>query len=153
MFRRVLLPTDFSEEATVAVERILSSSESKPRELILLHVIDPKLLEAIVEATRGSHPSEAQAREAAFSTLKSEAEKKLRAVRERMGRYADTVITEVRVGKPSEEIVKAADEHDVDLILIPSRSTVGIESFVFGSVALGVLEMTSKPVLVVKLPE
>lgn len=153
MFQRVLFPTDFSEEAVAAIDRILSSSEIKIRELIVLHVIDSKMLEAIAEATRRSHRSEAQAREAAFSLLKGEAEEKLKSICERMGPYAEVVRAEVRVGRPSKEIVEAAEEHDVDLILIPSKSTVGIQSFVFGSVSLGVLEMSSKPVLVVKLPE
>jgi len=151
MFPRVLFPTDFSEEAVSAVEDILASSLSRPGELILLHVIDSKLLEAVAEATREAYGSEARARDAAFEVLKGDAERRLREVYGRMVKHAQTVLTEVRVGRPAQEIVESAEEHDVNLILIPSRSTVGIKSLVFGSVALGVLELTTRPVLVVKL--
>ncbi len=151
MFPRVLFPTDFSEEAVSAVEDILASSPSRPGELILLHVIDSKLLEAVVEATRDAYGSEARARDAAFATLKADAERKMRKVYERMVKHAQTVLTEVRIGKPAEEIVESAEEHDVNLILMPSRSTVGLKSLVFGSVTLGVLGLTARPVLVVKL--
>jgi nucleotide-binding universal stress UspA family protein len=60
------------------------------------------------------------------------------------------VSTELLVGDPADEIVAAADSHDADLIVIGSRGHGALASALLGSVSLGVLHETRRPVLVVR---
>ena len=60
------------------------------------------------------------------------------------------VSTELLVGDPADEIVASADSHDADLIVIGSRGHGALASAILGSVSLGVLHETRRPVLVVR---
>lgn len=55
----------------------------------------------------------------------------------------------VRTGDPATEICRAADEHDVDLIVVGSHDKSALERLVDPSVAAGVIRDTYRPVLVV----
>jgi universal stress protein A len=57
----------------------------------------------------------------------------------------------VRVGNPAEQIVSAADELEVDLIVIATHGRGGLSRAIFGSVAQGVLRSSHRPVLTLKL--
>ncbi len=56
------------------------------------------------------------------------------------------------LGKPYMEIVKAATEFDVDLIVIASHGRSGISHLLLGSVAEKVVRLAPCPVLTVKPP-
>lgn len=60
------------------------------------------------------------------------------------------VATRLEEGRPSAIIVDAAQEEDVDLIVIGSRGMGGITGWVLGSTSRGVVDACTKPVLVVK---
>lgn len=60
------------------------------------------------------------------------------------------ISTELLVGEPVDEIVAFADSHDVDLIVVGSRGHGAFASALLGSVSLGVLHETRRPVLVVR---
>ena len=60
------------------------------------------------------------------------------------------VIAELVRGNPIHEIVAFAEAHDVDLIVIGSRGRGAVASAVLGSVSLGVLRETQRPVLIVR---
>ncbi|MBV8136230.1 MAG: universal stress protein [Deltaproteobacteria bacterium] len=57
----------------------------------------------------------------------------------------------VRVGKPAEQIVTAADELEVDLIVMATHDRGDVSRAIFGSVAESVLRTSHRPVLTVKL--
>ena len=54
------------------------------------------------------------------------------------------------VGNPAEEIVRIAEEQSVDLIVIGTLGSSGIERFVLGSVADKVIRSSRIPVLTVR---
>jgi nucleotide-binding universal stress UspA family protein len=58
--------------------------------------------------------------------------------------------TELLVGNAVDEIVTFADSHDIDLIVVGSRGHGALASSLLGSVSLGVLRETRRPVLVVR---
>jgi nucleotide-binding universal stress UspA family protein len=60
------------------------------------------------------------------------------------------VIDKLLTGPAVEEIVAFADAHDVDLIVIGSRGHGPVVSAILGSVSLGVLRETRRPVLIVR---
>jgi nucleotide-binding universal stress UspA family protein len=59
----------------------------------------------------------------------------------------------VTVGQAAEEILKAAEELDVDFIAMSSHGRSGLSRWAFGSVTDRVVRGGSKPVLVVKAPK
>jgi nucleotide-binding universal stress UspA family protein len=61
--------------------------------------------------------------------------------------------TKVVIGNAAEEILKAADEIDVDFIAMSSHGRSGISRWAFGSVTDRVVRGGCKPVLVVKSPK
>lgn len=58
----------------------------------------------------------------------------------------------VSVGKAAEEINKAADELDVDLITMSTHGRSGISRWAFGSVTEKILRSGNRPVLMVRAP-
>ena len=60
------------------------------------------------------------------------------------------VETRVEVGNAAEEIIKAADEINVDLIAMSTHGRHGISRWAFGSVTDKVLHGSHKPMLVVR---
>jgi nucleotide-binding universal stress UspA family protein len=61
-----------------------------------------------------------------------------------------SVTTVLLIGEPVDEIVAYADSRDVDLIVIGSRGHGAVASAILGSVSLGVLHETRRPVLVAR---
>jgi nucleotide-binding universal stress UspA family protein len=60
------------------------------------------------------------------------------------------VTTELLRGSAATEIVSYADAKDVDVIVIGSRGHGALTSALLGSVSLGVLRHTARPVLIVR---
>ncbi len=56
----------------------------------------------------------------------------------------------VRVGIPYKEIVKVADEEDVNLIILSAHGKLGFSDEIMGSTTLRVIRKTNKPVLIIK---
>ena len=53
-------------------------------------------------------------------------------------------------GRPSSTIVEAAEEQDVDLIVIGSRGIGGITGWILGGTSRKVVESCTRPILVIK---
>ena len=60
------------------------------------------------------------------------------------------ITTELRRGSTVTEIVAFADEMDADLIVIGSRGHGALTTALLGSISLGVLRHTTRPVLIVR---
>jgi nucleotide-binding universal stress UspA family protein len=67
----------------------------------------------------------------------------------------EKVIVKVRIGigNSAEEIIKAADEIDVDLIAMSTHGRHGLTRWAFGSVTDKVLRAGHKPMLLVRVPK
>jgi universal stress protein A len=59
----------------------------------------------------------------------------------------------IRKGRPADEIIAAAKEKDIDLIILGSRGKSALSSLLVGSVARNVVNHAPCPVLVVKVLE
>ncbi len=53
-------------------------------------------------------------------------------------------------GRPAEQLLDYADEHDIDLISMGTHGRTGIDRFVMGSVAEKVIRRSERPVLTVR---
>ena len=144
-FKKILAPIDFSPASKNAIKYALRFAEEFGAELTLLHVLEPT-----PSTSFGAIPGATPFCEMDFST----AEKNLRSVvaSARKGK-SERPSWKIRVGVPSHEIVEAAREADVDLIVIATHGYTGWKHFCIGSTAERVVRAAPCPVLVVREKE
>lgn len=139
--RRILVATDYSASAIVALNYACSIANKFDAELHILHVIEEPLPSLIPEGVwvdpQDLLPELAQDGELflAERTKKLRLDPKIQVVR--------TVI----VGYPSEEIHIYADDHHIDLIVLGTRGNRGLSRAVMGSVAEKTVRLAKCPVL------
>ena len=74
----------------------------------------------------------------------------LRGVEHRLAREGVTVSSEVRFGRPADEIIAFANAHQIDLIAMSTHGRSGLARWAYGSVADRVLRGANCPVLLVR---
>jgi nucleotide-binding universal stress UspA family protein len=167
-FKKILYATDLSNSARYAFAYALSLANLYRSKLVMLHVLpeDPDLESLVTgyvdpdqwQKIKKQHLQEA--REALIGKRRSGA-----VIREVLGEFyrqsgqdtasdaigADDILVER--GHPVEQIVRAAEEQNIDLIVMGRHGYGALKDSLMGGVARGVLRHSSKPVLLVKLPE
>lgn len=144
---RILVPTDFSKHSGNALTYAAAFAEKFGAELYLLHVVQDLAL-FIPEAVTAAPP------------IAPSLEQLTAAVREALDRTVKdyplqglTVHREVREGNPFYEIVRFAQENNIDLIIMGTHGHTGLVHVLLGSVAEKVVRKAPCPVLTVRHPE
>lgn len=150
--RKILCPTDFSEPAHKGVEVGVELAEKLSARLILTHVVTPPLMPV------GAHPAAGVAvRGQRIPLLLDERQAQARAdMQELLDKRVPGHLksaTHILFGRPAEEIVRLAEEEDVDLIVIATHGQTGWGRIFSGSVAEKVVRLADCPVLTVKRPK
>ncbi|MDT4968261.1 MAG: hypothetical protein QOJ64_2998 [Acidobacteriota bacterium] len=143
----ILLPTDFSDCANYALSYATSLARQFGAKIICVHVVEPVVptvgYTGITEPLPIADISE-QLEDSATRELPKIAE-----CEECSGLDVEEVIAH---GDAAAEIVRAAKEREVDLIVLSSHGRTGLGRILFGSTAEAVVRHASCPVLVVKPP-
>ena len=63
---------------------------------------------------------------------------------------AKQIKTEIEAGEPAEGILKAADRHDADMVVLGARGLSDLQGLIMGSVSHKVLNLTRRPCLIVR---
>lgn len=139
-FRTILVPTDFSAGALVAVEYALALANRTGADVVLLHVMEPTVYSVDFAFT---YPDiEAEVRRGAIESLRQLSEgARVRGVR------AEHVLV---AGTPFVEIGKVAADRKADLIVMGTHGRTGLAHAVLGSTAERVVRFAPCPVLTVK---
>ena len=149
---KILIPLDGSKTGEAALPYVNTLlSELSPRvkvEFILMRVVS--LLTHYVVAGEAATPIFYTEKE--MEQIQQEARDYLNTVGEDISKKFGVKI-KVEVGSAAEEIIKAADEIDVDLIAMSTHGRHGISRWAFGSVTDKILRGGHKPVLVVRAPK
>jgi nucleotide-binding universal stress UspA family protein len=147
--KKILCPTDFSEPSYAALKTADELAAHFSAQLLLLHVIPP---------VPGQHPfpdppvANTTDEPLYQQQLALEAETLLEdLVRERVCKEVRAA-TLVLTGEPSDEILRAAREQGVDLIVIATHGRSGWRHLVFGSVAEKVVRLAPCPALTLAAP-
>ncbi len=135
--KKVLVPWDFSEASTEALEAALSFV-MHPRDVTALHAVVP--FGAI--STMGEQKNR-EAQQALAETLA-----KVRKSVDATG-HPD-VAAAVRYGDAPEAIAEYVAEHGFELIVMPSRRRKGLKRLLLGSVAEQVVRNVPIPVLMLR---
>jgi nucleotide-binding universal stress UspA family protein len=145
---RILLATDGSSSAGAALDFLLGFPFPAGSEAIVLSVIDNR-----------SFPGDDEFGDAFGIALqetpevqKGETERLLAAAGQRLREAGWAESTQIRNGNPAEEIIQAAEEQGVDLVVLGSHGTTGIGRFLLGSVSDRVLSHAPCSVLIVRAP-
>jgi nucleotide-binding universal stress UspA family protein len=137
--KRVLVPTDFSDEASGAVDEALHLVDL-PDDLTILHVAPTAVVSEAELYSNWTMMSD----ESRADHLRHELHKKF------PDKRFERVHFEVRFGSPATEIAKYAENEEIDLIVLPSQGRTGLARLMIGSVAERVIRMAHCPVLVLR---
>ncbi|ADB63063.1 UspA domain protein (plasmid) [Haloterrigena turkmenica DSM 5511] len=140
-FDRILVPTDGSEHARVAVERGVEIAAETEAALHLL---------SVVNVTRYGTESET---DALVDRLEENAKRDLEAAAERAAADGVDVRTAVTVGTVYREISAYAETEDIDLLIMGTHGRSNPERELLGSVTERVLRIAPAPVLTVRARE
>src|SRR5262245_3255846 len=138
-FRSILCPVDFSANSRAALRYAAMLARLSDAHMIVLYVDDPLL--AAVMAARTTAPTMIAAAEGELQQFVTSA------LRGATPAPAYTVMT--RAGAPSREIVKVAQRHGCDLIVIGYRGAGRTARLLFGSTTEGVMRTTAVPVVAI----
>jgi nucleotide-binding universal stress UspA family protein len=145
-FNTLLVPVDFSDNSKSAFAQAIGLVSGDNPVLIVLHVIDPSLLDFAEAHDMGSRQQLSQ-------RMHERADQLLKDYTAACpdGIEVDVLISE---GLPFLEILQKADDFAVDAIVMSKIGRRGkVEELLFGSTAEKVLRGSTKPVLVLPAAE
>jgi universal stress protein A len=146
--KKILVPVDFSEQSRKAMEYALSFARQFNAEVLLLHVLEfaPAMPVPVSPASPMPMIHDAMTQTA----WREGAAKQLADWRDEIGKPL-AVKASVRDGVSAHaEIVKAATEGNIDLIILGTQGRTGLAHLLIGSTAERVVRHAPCPVLVVR---
>lgn len=143
-FNNLLVPVDFSAISRTLVTRAVAMATGENPVLILLHVIDPALVDFAAAHSFGAHEEIAERmRERALRELDQ-----FRSIAT-SGMEIEVIVSE---GPPFLQIIQKAQEFLADAIVMGRLGGQGrMEKLLFGSTAEKVMRASTRPVLVLPL--
>jgi nucleotide-binding universal stress UspA family protein len=141
---RVLLATDFSDCSRAAQAYACELVEQFGGELHVLHVLPDPILMMPEPGTPASLPQNY------LLDLKEGAEKALQGLIPADWRAQHPVRRATRLGNPGNEIVRYAEEHQIDLIVVGTHGRGPVAHLLLGSVAERVVRQAKCPVLTIR---
>jgi universal stress protein A len=143
---KILVPVDFSDFSTKALDYALAFAEQFQARIILAHIVEPAV-----------YPENYMLVPPALDDMNRDLLKAGRARLQDLGQnqIADRVVAEtvVRLGRPHLEICEIARTMDVDLIIIATHGYTGLKHVLLGSTAERVVRHAPCPVLTVREAE
>ena len=140
LFRHILVPHDFSPQATFALRTAVELAKRQGGKLTVLHVIVPFYVPADVSlGTMGPGDLVPEQR----SHLE-------RLVAKTVGKNGPRVAVRVEIGDASQRIIDAGGRADSIVMATSGRS--GLAHFLIGSVAEKVVRHATVPVLTLRVP-
>lgn len=138
MFKNIVLPVDGSEYSNRAIAYAKSLAESYDANLWLVHVF--------------SHTSDLlgyQDYEKLYAKRKSAGQALIDHAQKILGSTTFKVHKELLEGSEAEAILKIAESHQADLIVMGTRGFGAVKGLLVGSVSRKVIHLSACPVLVV----
>ena len=140
--KKILWPTDFSENAARALPLVTSLAEKYQAEIHILYVLHDY---PAFGASYGDYNPEDYKKMKEWE--KQFADSRLDEICKKFLNACPLYIRHIAVGEPAKEILKLINEEEIDIIILASR---GSEShFDFGSVADRVIKCTDKPTVII----
>lgn len=143
-YKHILLATDFSDYSTEIANKAKELAEANHAQLSIVHVVDNI---PITDATYGPIiPYDGDL----TAQIMDAGKERLAKIASRLG--APEKKQYLEIGSPKYEIVRIAEENDVDLIVVGSHGRHGF-ALLLGSTANGVLHHSHCDVLAVRIKD
>ena len=148
MYKKILLPTDGSEYSEKAGEYAIWIAEKSFSKIIVLNVIDTSYLRSIPQkdlelSLEDQFKGEGNMAVQKFSEKLEE--------KECDGKCKNIqIVTQIKKGKPADEILKTIEEEEIDLVVMGASGKHGLNRLYPGSVTESVVRSAKCPVFVVK---
>lgn len=141
--KKILVPTDFSARAMGALHYAAAMAKHSDAEIVLLHVVEHYEhntdLNQVIDLTE---------------TLRKAIQDKLIEIKnENMDLWGIKISVEVASGKIYKQIYKTLQKQDIDLVVMGTHGSSGIDSFekfILGSNAYRIVRMAQCPVITVR---
>ncbi len=146
MSLKILIATDGSKYSNIAVDYGLGLARKLGYDVLGLYVVNLKSLEMFAIG----HHDDITGYEATDRALRDEGEAALSYVAAKGAELGVTVSKRLVRGHPAEEIVGAARQEAVEMIVLGNVGKTGIEHMLMGSVSETVVRRAPCPVLVVR---
>jgi nucleotide-binding universal stress UspA family protein len=143
MFEKILYPTDFSDVSRKAVNYLVKLKDAGTKEIVVLHVIDERGIDAVSRFGSGSAVT-------IIGRIEKEAMEEGKKIEKRLRQSGFNVKVRIETGVPLKEILKVEEEEKVSAIVIGSHGKTNLEEMFLGSVSEKVIRQSKKPVLVIK---
>ncbi len=140
--KQILFPCDFSENCSKILPYAVSLSQKYDGTIHLLHVVEDLLKWGGFYVP---HPSLNQYQ----TEMHKNAEEKMAEICENQLQGCRDFKRIIVTGDPAQEILKAIQANDIDLVIMGTHGFKGLEHTIFGSVAENVVKKSSVPVLVI----
>ncbi|MBU2228234.1 MAG: universal stress protein [Proteobacteria bacterium] len=144
--RKILVPTDFSEDSNLAFRMALSIAVKYQARIFLLHVIS----NTVQQSLAGYRLDQSIVDRVLNESIVFSNEKLQEEIDKNQQSGNIKVIPDVRKGQPYEEILKEASERKIDLIVIASHGKTGLQKYFIGSVTEKVMKEAKCPVLLIR---
>jgi nucleotide-binding universal stress UspA family protein len=138
--KRIAVPTDYSQSASVAMDYAVQMAKKFGAEITLIHVLEEGAYAGIFAP---SNKTEYVEKERAQLRLQEEAHAL-------ESQYGINVSQVIRSGRIYDEIIQAAQEANVDLIVMGTHGVAGWAEFFAGSNAFRVVTQSPCPVLTIQ---
>jgi len=138
---KVLIALDYDETSQKIAEQGFSMAKAMNAEVVLLHVISETPI------YYSSYIFASELRVNIEKDLKKSTLEFLDKIKKQLG--DDSITTVVMEGHVAEDILKAAKQLDIDVIVIGSHSRRWLENIIIGSQAEDVLRKTTIPLFIV----
>ena len=142
---KILVPVDFSDYSKSSLRYAVNFSKYFKAEMILIYVVEPVI-----------YPPDFSMGQIAIPSINPEWDQRAKEELDKLAKseiHGDVKVkTIIKTGKPFMEIIEAAEEEDIDLIIIATHGHSGVEHILFGSTAEKVVRKAPCPVLTLREP-
>lgn len=141
MYRKILIPTDGSDEAEVAADKGIELAAKLGAEVHALYVVNPDV---------GGRPFKLQLKAEGLGEFRErglELTDRIAELAEESGVACEQAVEQ---GVPHEAIVDYVEDNDLDAIVMGTRGRGNIESFLVGNVTEKVMRTADVPVMTVR---
>jgi len=143
MFKKILYPTDFSDVSKKALASILELKTAGAKEVVVMHVIDSRNLDAMAQYV----PADLLRTQEALEKI---AREEAQAIADALEKKGFTVKIRIEEGIPARNILEAEEEEGISSIVIGSHGVSNIKEMFLGSVSEKVIRKAKSPVIVIK---
>jgi nucleotide-binding universal stress UspA family protein len=147
MHKKILLPTDGSENAEKAGEYAISLADLSGADIIVLNVIDTYYLEAIPQPDVRESVDEELRADVQRAVERFEAKIEENKCNGKCQNVNFKIL--IKEGKPADVILKTINEEGIDQVIIGKSSKKGLERFLLGKTTDKVVKEAKVPVNVI----